>query len=83
MQRTQVQLTEEQDRGLDELSRIRRVSKSELVRQAVDQLLAQGVVSRSPDERRQRALAVVGRHRSGHTDTGRNHDDVLTEAYRS
>ena len=82
MIRTQVQLTDEQSRRLEQLAAARGVSKAELVRQAVDLLLQRGALERSPEELRRRALAVAGRFRSGHHDTARRHDDVLAEAYR-
>lgn len=81
MIRTQIQLTEEQDRALEELSAARRLSKAELVRQAVDLLLGQGVPERSPAERRRRAIAVAGRFHSGHGTVARDHDAQLAEAY--
>ena len=79
--RTQVQLTEEQDRLLGELGRERRVSKSELVRRAVDLLLAGEAPGRGMEEQRRRALAVVGRFRSGGRDGARQHDAALAEAF--
>ncbi len=82
MLRTQVQFTEEQDRLLEDLSRARRVSKAELVRRAVDLLLSYEAPGRSPEEQRERALAVAGRFRSGRNDAARQHDAALAEAYR-
>ena len=81
MLRTQVQLTEEQDRLLGELGRERRVSKSELVRRAVDLLLAGEAPGRGMEEQRRRALAVTGRFRSGGRDGARQHDAALVEAF--
>lgn len=81
MLRTQVQFTEEQDRLLEDLSRDRRVSKAELVRRAVDLLLSYEAPGRSPEEQRERALAVAGRFRSGEHETARGHDAALAEAY--
>lgn len=80
MLRTQVQLTEEQDRLLGELGREERVSKAELVRRAVDLLLVGRALGRDPEEQRRRALAVAGRFRSGGRDAGREHDAALAEA---
>ncbi len=79
--RTQVQLTEEQDRLLGELGRERRVSKAELVRRAVDLLLAGEAPGRGTEEQRRRALAVTGRFRSGGRDGARQHDAALAEAF--
>ncbi len=81
MIRTQIQLTEEQDRRLEQLAAARRVSKAELVRQAVDLLLERNALERSPEELRRRALALAGRFRSGYHDTARRHDEVLAEIY--
>jgi hypothetical protein len=81
MLRTQVQLTEEQDRLLGELGRERRVSKAELVRRAVDLLLASEAPGRGTEEQRRRALAVAGRFRSGGRDGSRRHDAALAEAF--
>ena len=81
MLRTQVQFTEEHDLLLEELSRARRVSKAELVQRAVDLLLSYEAPGRSPEEQRERALAVAGRFRSGRHDAARCHDAALAEAY--
>lgn len=80
MLRTQVQLTEEQDRMLGELGRERRVSKAELVRRAVDLLLAGEALGRGDGEQRRRALDAAGRFRSGGHDAARGHDAALAEA---
>lgn len=76
-----IQLTEGQDQRLEVLSAIRRVPKTELVQQAVGVLLAQPMLARSPEEQRQRALAIIGRFRSGDRDVAERHDDYLAEAY--
>lgn len=81
MLRTQVQLTEKQDLRLTELGRERRVSKAELVRQAVDLFLARETVGRSPEEQRRMALEVAGRFHSGNHDTARRHGGALAEAF--
>jgi len=82
MIRTQVQLTDEQSRRLEQLAVARGVSKAELVRQAVDLLLQRSALDRSPEELRRRALEVIGAFRSGYHDTAENHDAVLDEIYR-
>lgn len=81
MLRTQVQLTEEQDRLLEDLGRERRVSKAELVRRAVDLLLAREAPGRGSEEQRLRALSVTGRFRSGDGSVARRHDAALAEAF--
>jgi hypothetical protein len=80
MVRTQIQLTEEQADTLRELAERERVSMAELVRRAVDDLIRRrGEVSR--EERRHRALAAVGRHRSGLGDLAREHDHYVADAF--
>lgn len=81
MLRTQVQLTEDQDRTLTHLSREQRVSKAELVRRAVDRFLAEEAAGRRLEEQNRLALAIAGRFRSGSHDTVRRHDAVLAEAF--
>jgi len=80
MVRTQVQLTREQVRDLKRLADQNSASMAEMVRRAVDELLArQHTVSRV--ELTRRALAVAGRYRSGLSDLSRHHDDYLVEAF--
>ena len=81
MIRTQVQLTETQNRLLEELRARRHVSKAELLRQAVDEFLARVAAEDGLDEQRAKALLVVGRYHSGRTDVSARHDDYLAEAY--
>jgi hypothetical protein len=81
MIRTQVQLTETQNRLLEELRARRHVSKAELLRQAVDEFLARVAAEVGLDEQRAKALRVVGRYHSGRTDVSVRHDDHLAEAY--
>jgi hypothetical protein len=82
MIRTQVQLTEEQAHALKEIAHRENASVAELTRRAIDQWLqTTGTIPAS--ERRRRALAVVGRFRSGQTDVSERHDDYLAEAYRA
>jgi len=78
--RTQIQLTEEQARALKELAHREGKSVAELTRQAIDYWL-QIVGSVSVEERHRRALAAVGRFRSGRTDISKRHDEYLAEAY--
>jgi hypothetical protein len=75
MIRMQIQLTDEQASRLRRLAAERRVSVAALVREAVDRGLA-GAGSADPWER---ALSVVGRHRSGRSDVARDHDRALAE----
>ena len=80
MIRTQVQLTEKQARELKELAAREGVSMAELVRQAVDNLLG-GSGTISVEERRRRAMALVGQFRSGRSDISEKHDEYLAEGY--
>lgn len=66
MIRTQVQLTEEQVRALKEIALQENASIADLTRNAI--LMT---------ERRHRALAVVGRCRSGQADVSERHDEYL------
>jgi hypothetical protein len=77
MLRTQIQLTEEQARALKEMAGREGVSMAELIRRAVDR-----VIEESDDrERRRRALALLGKYRSGDSDVAANHDRYLDEIY--
>jgi hypothetical protein len=80
MIRTQIQLTEEQARALKSMAVERGVSVAELVRQSIDNYIK---TAHHPtlDERRQRALSVIGIVASGETDLATNHDHYLAEAY--
>jgi metal-responsive CopG/Arc/MetJ family transcriptional regulator len=80
MIRTQVQLTEEQVHSLREIAASEGVSMSEVVRRAIeDTVRARHLPSRA--ELRRRALAVVGRFRSGLPDVAVEHDRELAEAF--
>ena len=80
MIRTQIQLTEEQSKTLKELSARQGKSIAELIRMSVDGLLqTQGMMS--DEQRVQRALAVVGRFRTGDSDLAEEHDRYLNEAF--
>ncbi len=77
MVRTQIQLTEKQASELKRMAAERRVSVAELVREGVDSIIT---ASRemSSEERKRRALAVVGRYR-GPRDLSERHDDYFAE----
>jgi hypothetical protein len=80
MIRTQIQLTEGQAKTLKRLAKQQQRSVAALIRQSIDLYLARR--GELPlDERYERALAVVGKYRSGDADLGRNHDRYLAEAY--
>ena len=80
MIRTQIQLTELQAKALKELAATQNTSMAELVRQSVDSLL-RSKVRRSQQDKKQRALAAVGRFRSGIQDLSSNHDTYLGEVF--
>lgn len=79
MIRTQIQLPEDAMRALKLLAAERETSIAALVREAVDQLVASRRVA-SAEDRRARALAAVGRFRSGHRDLSTRHDEHFAEA---
>lgn len=81
MVRTQIQLTEEQARTLKRLALSRHLSVAELIRQAVDSLIKSGTAI-DIEERRKRALGIVGRFSSGKRDVSREHDKYLSEAFK-
>ncbi len=76
MVRTQIQLTEKQARRLKRLAAAQGRSMADLIRSSVDTLLAASEGS-DDDVRRQRALAAVGRFRSGTGDLATAHDRHL------
>lgn len=79
MVRTQVQLTGDQMRTLKRLAGERGLSVAELVRQGVDLLVKSAGVS-DQEEQHRRALAAVGRFRSGLGDLAIEHDRYLARA---
>ena len=80
MVRTQIQLREDQSRRLKMLAMDEGISIAELIRRSVDSYL--GVARQlDQDERRQRALQIVGKYRSGSSDGSAEHDRYLAEIY--
>lgn len=80
MIRTQVQFTEEQIEALRARAAREEVSVAELVRRAVE---AWVTTETSWQDRKRRALEIVGRFGSGHGDVAGRHDEHLVEAFRS
>ncbi len=80
MVRTQIQLTEEQAQTLKVIAQEQGISMAELIRQSVDSFIR---ARRQPtlDEKRQKALAIVGQFSSGVPDLSTEHDRYLAEAY--
>ncbi len=80
MIRTQIQLTESQALALKHLAASENVSIAELIRRSIDHTLAT-THTVSLDDRRKRALGVIGVFASGQPDIAQRHDDLLAEAY--
>jgi post-segregation antitoxin (ccd killing protein) len=83
MVRVQVQLDPDQHRELKRRARALGVSVAEVVRRCIDaEFQSRGRDLR--DDRVRRALAVAGKYSDpkGAAHVGRDHDDVLAEAYR-
>lgn len=80
MVRTQIQLTDQQAAKLKKRANKEGVSLAELVRRGIEMYLRNSPQP-SDEERRRRALAIVGRYASGQSDLSENHDKYLAEAY--
>lgn len=81
MIRTQIQLTEKQVKTLKAMARRQRVSMAELIRRGIDRYIQTEEPIPSDEERRRRAIALVGRFPSGVSDVSINHDKYLEDAY--
>jgi len=81
MVRTQIQLTERQARELKRMASREGVSMAEVIRRAVDAKIREGAGEVPREERVRRALAVMGKFRSGIRDLSTNHDKYLAEDY--
>ncbi len=80
MVRTQIQLTEEQVKALKKIALSRHLSIAEIIRQAVDTVIRTNTMV-DIEERRKRAIDIVGRFSSGKRDISRKHDTYLVEAF--
>jgi hypothetical protein len=80
MVRTQIQISEEQSKGLKRLAKKQRISVAEVIRRSVDRTLREEYAP-SQEEIWDRALKAVGAFRSGLNDVAERHDDYLAEAY--
>jgi len=78
MIRTQIQIEEDQIKWLREKAGARGVSVSQLIREGV--ALFRAREDRFPEEKKTKALAVVGRFSSHVSDISERHDDYLAEA---
>jgi len=81
MERTQIQLTEEQAKKLRELSLTRRESMASLIRKAIDQFLISGKHDISALYRR--AEPAVGKYESDKSDISVDHDRYLSEDFKA
>lgn len=79
MVQTEIQLTVEQMAALEELAKRKNISIADLICEGIDNLLQSAAIPGNA-ERKQLALAVAGRFRSGLKDLSRRHDDYLVEA---
>lgn len=79
MNRTQIQLTEEQHKQLRDLSKETGEPIASLIRKSVDQFL----MTRTPDRKYfyRQAGAVIGKYEAGIPDVSVNHDKYLEEAF--
>ena len=80
MVRTQIQLTEEQAKKVKKIAASRGVPMAEVIRDAVEKAIrsSAGTVS---EERRKRALEILGKFRSGKKNVSKKHDAHFTEAW--
>jgi RecA/RadA recombinase len=73
-------LTEEQVKALKKIALSRHLSIAEIIRQAVDTVIRTNTMV-GIEERRKRAIDIVGRFSSGKRDISRKHDTYLVEAF--
>lgn len=78
MVRTQIQLTEEQARKVKKIAAHRGVPMAEVIREAIEGAIRSDAQS---EDRRKRALSIVGKFRSGKKNVSREHDGYLAEAF--
>jgi len=81
MVRTQIRITEKQAKAIKRIALARHVSVAELIRRALDIMVNSSPVA-DPEEKLKRAIAVVGKFRSGKNEIARRHDKYLADAYR-
>jgi predicted Ser/Thr protein kinase len=80
MVRTQIQLTEEQARKVKKIAASRGVAMAEVIRDAVEGVIRSNAGTIS-EERRTRAIEILGKFRSGKKDVSKQHDAYLAEAW--
>ena len=81
MVRTQIQLTEEQARKVKKIAAHRGVPMAEVIRDAIEGVIRSDTRT-IPEDRRKRALDIVGKFRSGKRDVSKRHDAYLGEAFK-
>ncbi len=81
MVRTQIQLTEDQARKVKKIAAHRGVPMAEVIRDAIDGMI-HSEARTAPEDRRKRALDIVGKFRSGKRDVSKRHDAYLAEALK-
>lgn len=79
MIRTQIQLTEQQASALKDMAARRNVSLAELIRQAVDSIVAES----EREDKWRRASTLIGRYQDEAQDVSVDHDRYLDEIYLS
>ena len=79
MIRTQIQLEEDQIQWLKKAANERGISVSELIRQGI--ALFREREDKVPDQKRNRALAAIGRFASKNSDVSERHDVYLSDAF--
>ncbi len=84
MIRTQIQLTDRQMKKLKAMANARNISVAELIRESVDRMIESPEII-SLEERRKRAIAVLGKFHSDKPgeNVSENHDDYLADIYNS
>ncbi len=78
MVRTQIQLTDEQSRILKAMALEKGISVAELIRRCIEDYI-QSASQLTSNERRQRALSIVGQFVAEETDLSTDHDRYLAE----
>lgn len=81
MVRTQIQLTEEQAKKVKKIAAHKGVPMAEVIRDAIDGAIRSDTLTVTEDRRR-RALDIIGKFRSGKGDVSKKHDAYLSEAFK-
>ncbi len=81
MVRTQIQLTEDQAKKVKKIAAHRGVPIAEVIRDAVEEAI-RSEARTVPENRRKRALEIVGKFRSGKRDVSSKHDKYLAETLK-